>query len=1037
MWQDIGDGDVMAWARHKTGWNEDDEFKSVATIYGGSAKANGDIRRDDEVWVVVERLVAEDVNTYYPPVDVPEVLGDYPTLRTTTDQADPGLTQTTPISDLTDLENMALDLAGNYYLTGNIDASATAGGGYNGGNGWEPIDNFTGTFDGGGYTISDLTTSDDDQNGSGLFGAVGVSGCIIANVTLANVSIRGEISIGSLVGTAGTSAQIYNCHASGTITATDNNISNIGGLIGDAKLGADIYDCSSSVTVDAYSSHTDTSPVNVGGLVGSVADTATSFNNCSATGNIRSNGVAATNGNYVGGFFGFQSSGSPTFTDCSATGDVRGDDYVGGFGGVTGTTVITRCSATGDVIANDIAGQAGGFTGSLGAGSTTDCYAQGNVTGGATTGFAGGFTGKTVGGSFFQSYSIGTTTANTVGGFSASSGAMSDCYWDTESSGQLTSSGSAVVDTEFEGRGTTSMKTEGDYADTWDFDTIWFQEYTAGYTIPGYWAIEDITEKFIEQFQAEDWGDDADYCWFVDSGIGEWNDYTPEVPEVPEVPAIPPAQIRDEAYVIANNRNVVWLDSSFNVLDYEDLGAGVVCMDVGSDSTGIVVAAYIDDTTNLRITRWDLDLNPAKDFFVPDGGWEGNTDYISLQFTDDDQYLYAVAWIYPGFDTLYKFDATTGAEIWKVADWKFNAFAIAVDSSDNVYVSYFFSGLYKIHVYDSEGNLTNENMQPGYFAYDIEVDETNNRVYACGNTNQIGPANTYHQIAAINTNGGSINYFQTDSTGGICWNIVKVGDYIYAAIDRKQCGIGGAWASVLKLDSSLNLIASYDTGMAGTEVWVDHDDNIAVKSGYYGAGQLNAGIWLLDTDLNYIADYRLETESAFGPEAANIPFMDSGTPAIPAVPAVPGYWTPGLSHIGTGNDVCVYADGIPIGVYTVDSEGGIDGLDETAYDVLIAGINYYSTYESFPLRYTEESNIHNVMIDFYESLGCNAGVSRTNSEDWRFSKDNFATKLDLVTEFKNAPFFWGTNRDPVVHLWTWIPVPNTMRQIITELEVER
>jgi len=60
-------------------------------------------------------------------------ISDYPTLRTTTTQADPGLTHTTAIANVTELQAMNSNLAGNYYLTGNIDASATSG--WNGGAG--------------------------------------------------------------------------------------------------------------------------------------------------------------------------------------------------------------------------------------------------------------------------------------------------------------------------------------------------------------------------------------------------------------------------------------------------------------------------------------------------------------------------------------------------------------------------------------------------------------------------------------------------------------------------------------------------------------------------------------------------------------------------------------------------------------------------------------------------------------------------------------------------------------------------------------
>ena len=48
-WNEIQSGDTLAWARHKTGYNEDDDFKSVATIPGPDG--------EDEVWVIVRRTI--------------------------------------------------------------------------------------------------------------------------------------------------------------------------------------------------------------------------------------------------------------------------------------------------------------------------------------------------------------------------------------------------------------------------------------------------------------------------------------------------------------------------------------------------------------------------------------------------------------------------------------------------------------------------------------------------------------------------------------------------------------------------------------------------------------------------------------------------------------------------------------------------------------------------------------------------------------------------------------------------------------------
>ncbi|GAH24277.1 unnamed protein product, partial [marine sediment metagenome] len=87
----------------------------------------------------------------------------------------------TVINDKAGLQDMDLDLAGDYILGGNIDASGAA---------FTPVgDNvspFTGTLYGAGYIISGLNMSiAGDYNG--LFGYT--DGAIISNLTLADFDI--------------------------------------------------------------------------------------------------------------------------------------------------------------------------------------------------------------------------------------------------------------------------------------------------------------------------------------------------------------------------------------------------------------------------------------------------------------------------------------------------------------------------------------------------------------------------------------------------------------------------------------------------------------------------------------------------------------------------------------------------------------------------------------------------------------------------------------------------------------------------------
>lgn len=130
---------------------------------------------------------------------------------------------------------------------------------------------FSGIFDGGDHTISNMTVN--GQNYVGLFAsAVGT----IKNVKLQNVSVEGTKYVGAVVGYMyGT---VENCHVDGgSITATvfdkDNNGSNVGGVVGylgemDGVVSGNKV---SNVTITAY--------CKVGGGVGTALSGATVTNN--------------------------------------------------------------------------------------------------------------------------------------------------------------------------------------------------------------------------------------------------------------------------------------------------------------------------------------------------------------------------------------------------------------------------------------------------------------------------------------------------------------------------------------------------------------------------------------------------------------------------------------------------------------------------------------------------------------------------------------------------------------------------------------
>ena len=201
---------------------------------------------------------------------------------------------------------------------------------------WTPIgtdydNSYTGTFDGGGHTITGLTFTTNDKY-AGLFGWLNKAGTV-KNVVMEGVQITSnQIYGGSIGGVAGSSwGTIENCSVSGSVSGTVY----VGGVVG-AQIGGSITGCSSSATVKGT--------VDVGGVAGQTNSSAT-LTACYATGNV----IIEINPkkNIAGGsLVGFN--GGSSILACYATGNVTstgsstGKVHIGGFLGNNYTTV-TAC----------------------------------------------------------------------------------------------------------------------------------------------------------------------------------------------------------------------------------------------------------------------------------------------------------------------------------------------------------------------------------------------------------------------------------------------------------------------------------------------------------------------------------------------------------------------------------------------------------------------------------------------------------------------------------------------------------------------
>jgi filamentous hemagglutinin family protein len=154
------------------------------------------------------------------------------------------------VNNIYDLQNIGNKLTANYALGTNVDASATAG--WNAGAGFAPLGNsgsgFTGTFDGLGRIVSNLTINRALTDGVGLFGAI--NGGSISNVGLTNVSVNGLTDVGGLAG-INAGGTISTSFVTGAVSGGLLGLlgGNVGGLVGWNRTGGSISNSYATSTV--------------------------------------------------------------------------------------------------------------------------------------------------------------------------------------------------------------------------------------------------------------------------------------------------------------------------------------------------------------------------------------------------------------------------------------------------------------------------------------------------------------------------------------------------------------------------------------------------------------------------------------------------------------------------------------------------------------------------------------------------------------------------------------------------------------------
>lgn len=175
-----------------------------------------------------------------------------------------------------------------YFLAANLDLKGTA---------WDAIcsqnNPFTGTLDGQGHTIKNVTINRENSSNQGFFGYI--NNATIQNLNLENVHITGKADVGGLVGKS-TGGKIHQVSVRGYIEGNDH----IGGLI-----GGTVSDSQTLIENCFVHGNIKSNNYQVGGLVGAVSNTLVANSYFAGT----VTGPYSGNGNNTGGIYGLLEDG--------------------------------------------------------------------------------------------------------------------------------------------------------------------------------------------------------------------------------------------------------------------------------------------------------------------------------------------------------------------------------------------------------------------------------------------------------------------------------------------------------------------------------------------------------------------------------------------------------------------------------------------------------------------------------------------------------------------------------------------------------
>ncbi len=347
---------------------------------------------------------------------------------------------------------------------------------------------------------SPLNTGDNYDIG-GFVGGLGgapalpiVSASITDSYSTGHVIVDGNdnYDVGGFVGTLYDGGTITNAYTTGNVTVTNDSNNAVGGFVG---LTRQRFTNSTPTISNSYATGVITTSFDaydIGGFVGEHRNGIITTSHSTGNINISTAGYETEYSYGIGGFAGVM--GAATVSRSYSTGNIVTVGYSSSVGGFVGTmatytvgvqSLIEQSYSTGNVTGYE---SLGGFVGYMNHGTNgggeiiRNSYSFGNVT--SYTDYAdtdaGGFAGYTKQVTIQNSYSLGSVTmalpSINAGGFLGSylSSTVTNCYWNTETSGLATSA---------LGTGLTTAQLKNKLLLGWDFIGVWSSDpsYNNGY----------------------------------------------------------------------------------------------------------------------------------------------------------------------------------------------------------------------------------------------------------------------------------------------------------------------------------------------------------------------------------------------------------------------------------------------------------------------------------------------------------------------------------------------------------------------------